>query len=130
MIEIPNNNDGCELTRAERIDIIAQVMLRGCDVSSRINSYGGGKIERLTYTDKDGSTTQWYDVVSMAGCNDSRYGHEVLFLPSDSEINDALELFREKGWHAYYDSEMHRYGVSKELHSRGAYVDRFTHWMF
>lgn len=120
MTQIPENTAEGNLTRAERIDIIVQTLLRGFKVCTSLNLYGGGKIVRRTYRDpKTKKTSSWYDTVHLANCPDTRY----------TEM-EALDQFKEKGWHAYHDREMDQYKVCKERYARGEYADRQTTWLF
>ena len=131
MTQIPENTAEGSLTRAERIDIIVQTLLRGFEVCTSINLYGGGKIMRRTYRDpKTKKTSSWYETVDMANCPDTRYTEEVLFRPAYDEVMEALDQFKAKGWHAYHDREMDSYKVCIERYARGEYADRQTTWLF
>lgn len=131
MIDIPENKESCGMTRDERVDAIAGALLRGCEIRTSIDPRGYGKIEHVTFTDpKTGEVKTWYESRSAASCSGDGYERISLFLPSESEVHEALEQFRAKGWHAYYDSELQHYRVCNVHFTVGGYADRFINWLF
>lgn len=123
---ITDNRPG--ISRDKRIEIIARVLAGGGQVADALNLYGGGKVCEKTMV-VDGEKSTYYTTSNM-GYEHNESGCKALFLPSREEVLEALEAFREKGWHAYYDSEMHKYAVRPERIVRGEYAERFTHWIF
>ena len=55
---------------------------------------------------------------------------EKQFVPTDAEISDALEVFKKKGWHAQYDSDVGYYAVFDGTRALGDYQRRFTRNIF
>ena len=53
-----------------------------------------------------------------------------LFMPTDAEIQAALEEFRKKGWHAQYDSDVGYYAVFEGTRALGEYQARYTRNLF
>ncbi len=131
MIEIPENKESCNMTREERVDAIASVFLRGASVRTSLDVYGYGKIEQVRHTNqRTGEVSVWFDTASRASQSGDGYEREELFLPSEGEVHDALEQFRVKGWHAYYDTELRYYRVCNVHFQAGEYADRFMNWLF
>ena len=131
MIDIPENKESCNMTREERVDAIASVLLKGHAVRTTVDARGRGWIIKFVKMDpKDGEEKEWFD--TETGCERPDPGCEriVMFLPVDSEVNDALEQFRQKGWHAYYDTELQYYRVCNVHFQVGGYADRFMNWLF
>lgn len=132
MIKIPENRESCDMTREERVDAIASVLLRGGEIRTELDGiHGYGKIERVTHADPNtGEEKEWYETRSAASRSGEGYERTSLFLPSESEVHDALEQFRAKGWHAYYDRELRRYRVCSVHFAVGGYADQFINWLF
>lgn len=55
---------------------------------------------------------------------------EKMFVPTDAEINEALEVFKKKGWHAQYDSDVGYYVVFDGTRALGEYQKQFTRNLF
>ena len=54
----------------------------------------------------------------------------LLFYPTTEEIRSALEIFKEKGYHPYYDNEVCCYGYVKDRSEiRGEAAVRHTCWL-
>ena len=53
-----------------------------------------------------------------------------LFMPTDAEIQSALNEFKKKGWHAQYDSESGYYAVFDGTRALGEYQARYTRNLF
>lgn len=53
-----------------------------------------------------------------------------LFMPTDAEIQAALDEFRKKGWHAQYDSNVGYYAVFEGTRALGEYQARCTYNLF
>ena len=54
----------------------------------------------------------------------------VLFYPTEPVINKALSIFKEKGYHPYYDNDVCYYRVAKDKSEvKGEYALRHTCWM-
>lgn len=131
MIDIPENKESCDMTREERVDAIASALLRGANVRTSLDGRGYGKIVLVRHTDPEtGEVSQWYDTQTCASKSGDGYELVALFLPSFGEVNDALDQFRRKGWHAYYDRELRHYRVCNVHFSAGGYADRFMDWLF
>ena len=131
MIDIPENKESCNMTREERVDAIASVLLKGHVVRTTIDEHGRGRIMKFVKRNpKDGEEKEWFDTETGHERPDPDCEHIVMFLPVDSEVNDALDQFREKGWHAYYDTELQYYRVCNVHFQAGGYADRFMNWLF
>ena len=53
-----------------------------------------------------------------------------LFMPTDAEIQAALDEFKKKGWHAQYDSDVGYYAVFEGTRALGEYQARYTRNLF
>ena len=53
-----------------------------------------------------------------------------LFMPTDAEIQAALDEFKKKGWHAQHDSDVGYYVVFEGTRALGEYQARFTRNLF
>lgn len=53
-----------------------------------------------------------------------------LFMPTDAEIQAALEEFKKKGWHAQYDRDVGYYAVFEGTRALGEYQARYTRNIF
>lgn len=53
-----------------------------------------------------------------------------LFMPTDAEIQAALDEFKKKGWHAQYDKDVGYYAVFEGTRALGEYQARYTYDLF
>ena len=53
-----------------------------------------------------------------------------LFMPTDAEIQAALDEFKKKGWHAQYDSDVGYYAVFEGTRALGEYQARHIRNLF
>lgn len=91
------------------------------------NLYGPRQhVWELVDTDSEGNDVTMYSFWGY----DSYKSKKKLFMPTDAEIQAALDEFKKKGWHALYDSECGYYAVFQGTRALGEYQARYTNNLF
>ena len=73
-----------------------------------------------------GENAKWNYAFSGTSYKESKK----LFMPTDAEIQSALDEFKKKGWHAQYDPDCGYYTVFEGTRALGEYQARFTRNLF
>lgn len=78
------------------------------------------------------SDSEGHDVVvySFWGDTGGTKAKEKLFMPTDAEIQAALDEFKKKGWHAQYDCECGYYAVFEGTRALGEHQALYTRNLF
>lgn len=82
---------------------------------------------KRTVSDSEGYDVEVYSFYDDSGRTKKA---EQLFMPTDAEIQAALEEFKKKGWHAQYDRDCGYYAVFEGTRALGGYQARYTYNLF
>jgi len=92
------------------------------------NPYGGRQfVWKRTISDSNGLDVIVYSFWENVGGTKAK---EKLFMPTDAEIQAALEEFKKKGWHAQYDRECGYYAVFQGTRALGEHQAMYTRNLF
>ena len=110
------------------VELICKAFMYDKEWYDGTNMYGPRQhVWKRTVSDSEGHDVVVYSFLGDAGGTKAK---EKLFMPTDAEIQAALDEFKKKGWHAQYDRECGYYAVFQGTRALGEHQALYTRNLF